>query len=386
MRRFRMAYFLGLAGLVGVLAGCGSTVTVSTPGGTATASTASTATPGSTQTVAYIDALSNSTELQLSDGSVAHTFAGGAHGLLSPIVNGRVYVAFDAPMVPETTVRTVWAVDAQTGATVWTHLTGPGYSSAPVVGNGVVYVSSDQGDIFALDAATGAERWHHAVTIGTTTVPFLGKTALDATTVYQLAPDHVYAYDAVTGTLRWTSATGGNAIAVAGSSVLVEHTQDALYAFAAATGTQQWRQAASHADNGPATPLVVAGDSVYVSSDGKHIVKAHLTDGSVAATITADDYITTMTADATNLYVATIASLHAYNLSDSAVHWSVSLATAVNLAAANGTLLALTWDGASHATTGGTYMTALRGSDGGQNWRTHVTGLPGYGLVIGALP
>ena len=363
-----------------VLVGCGTTTIGPSGNGTTTP-----APSGNTQTVAFVDTGGSSTELQMNDGSTVLNFAGPAHGLLSPIVNGRVYVAFEAHMLPENTPRTVWAVDAHSGAILWTHITGPGLSTAPVVGNGTVYVGSDLGDIYALDAMTGAQRWHQQLTIGTSGAAIPELLRLDATTVYFLTLDHVYAYDAQTGTPRWTASVGGSAISITAGSVLVEDTQNGLSALAVATGTQQWKQTALVSNLGSGASLVVTGDNVYASPDGTHLLKVRISDGTVQATITADDFIFSVTADANTLYVATVSSLRAYGLTDNALHWYAALGKVTELASLPGTLVTLTWDGDSSATTQGVYITALRTTDGGQIWRTHVQGTHGYDLQLGTV-
>lgn len=50
-------------------------------------------------------------------------------------------------------------MDAATGDVVWTAETGAAVRSSPAVGNGVVYVGSDDGKVYAMDAATGAVLW-----------------------------------------------------------------------------------------------------------------------------------------------------------------------------------------------------------------------------------
>jgi len=80
------------------------------------------------------------------------SFRTGDYVFSSPAVaNGVVYVGSDD--------RTVYALDAATGAKRWSFRTGESVDSSPAVANGVVYVGSDDGTVYALDAATGAKRW-----------------------------------------------------------------------------------------------------------------------------------------------------------------------------------------------------------------------------------
>jgi outer membrane protein assembly factor BamB len=49
----------------------------------------------------------------------------------------------------------VYALDAATGAQLWTFTTGNVVGSSPAVANGVVYVGSQDGKLYAFDLAGG---------------------------------------------------------------------------------------------------------------------------------------------------------------------------------------------------------------------------------------
>ncbi len=68
------------------------------------------------------------------------------------VVNGVVYVG-------STDLR-VHALNANTGATLWTATTGGPVISSPAVVNGVVYVGSTDLMVYALNATTGATLWN----------------------------------------------------------------------------------------------------------------------------------------------------------------------------------------------------------------------------------
>ena len=70
--------------------------------------------------------------------------------LSSPAVaNGVVYVGSDD--------HNVYALNATTGAKLWNYTTGGYVLSSPAVVNGVVYVGSDDDNVYALNATTGAK-------------------------------------------------------------------------------------------------------------------------------------------------------------------------------------------------------------------------------------
>ena len=60
---------------------------------------------------------------------------------------------------PWTTGENVFALNASTGALLWSYETGAPLFSSPAVANGVVYVGADDGNVYALNASTGAKLW-----------------------------------------------------------------------------------------------------------------------------------------------------------------------------------------------------------------------------------
>jgi outer membrane protein assembly factor BamB len=69
------------------------------------------------------------------------------------VVEGVVYVGSDD--------RNLYALDASTGAKLWSHTIDAGVGSSPAVSNGVVYIGGDYGNVYALNAKTGAELWRY---------------------------------------------------------------------------------------------------------------------------------------------------------------------------------------------------------------------------------
>jgi outer membrane protein assembly factor BamB len=79
---------------------------------------------------------------------------GGNLGSSPAVVNGVVYSgSFDG---------NVYALNATTGAKLWTFTTGSAVLSSPAVANGVVYIGSDDFNVYALNATTGAKLWSFA--------------------------------------------------------------------------------------------------------------------------------------------------------------------------------------------------------------------------------
>ena len=55
----------------------------------------------------------------------------------------------------------MYALNASTGAKLWSYLTGSDVVSSPAVANGVVYVGSSDDNVYALNARTGAKLWSY---------------------------------------------------------------------------------------------------------------------------------------------------------------------------------------------------------------------------------
>ena len=94
--------------------------------------------------------------LNASTGAKLWSYTTGGPVYSSPAVaNGVVYVGSDD--------NNVYALNAATGAKLWSYSTGGYVHSSPAVANGVVYVGSEDNNVYALNAATGAKLWsyHH---------------------------------------------------------------------------------------------------------------------------------------------------------------------------------------------------------------------------------
>ena len=169
--------------------------------------------------------------------------------------DGVVYVGSDD--------GNLYAVDAASGRQRWMHRTGGPVSGSPAVAGDRVYVMSYDGRLHALDAATGALQWKFA-TQGERRFEARGlhgmqprtQTFSDPFDVYLSSPvvaggavifgsgdGHVYAVDAASGQLRWRFATGDvvhASPAVADGRVFVGSWDGKLYALDAATGRELW--------------------------------------------------------------------------------------------------------------------------------------------------
>ena len=70
------------------------------------------------------------------------------------VVNGVVYIGSED--------GNVYALNAATGASIWNYPTGGFVKSSPAVAGNVVYFASWDNNVYALNAASGAEIWSYA--------------------------------------------------------------------------------------------------------------------------------------------------------------------------------------------------------------------------------
>jgi len=177
------------------------------------------------------------------------------------VVNGVVYVGESGAL---------YALNASTGALLWTFIEpnpGPGAIEvfSPAVANGVVYVTSYDGFLSALNASTGSVLWTYNTSDQVDTIP-----AVANGVVYFGSFGSFYALNASTGALLWNNTAVRNAQisspAVANGVVYVggvdpTASEDVLYALNASTGANLW----SNPGNVFSSPAVANG-VVYLSS------------------------------------------------------------------------------------------------------------------------
>jgi len=88
---------------------------------------------------------------------------------------------------------------------LWHFATGGIVYSSPLVANGIVYVGSEDKNLYALDAVTGKEKWKFTTGDHVFTSPTVATGA-----VFVGSEDkNLYAVDAATGTEKWRFAMGG---------------------------------------------------------------------------------------------------------------------------------------------------------------------------------
>ncbi|WP_311044666.1 serine/threonine-protein kinase [Streptomyces sp. ID38640] len=182
------------------------------------------------------------------------------------VVDGVVYIGSDD--------KNVYALDAATGKRKWAFAADNRVRSSPAVADGGVYVGSADGSVYALDAATGNRQWtfdtgNSAFDINTTWVE--SSPAVADKVVYVGSFDYVSALDAATGDEKWAvrargfgkDASGFTSPAVVDGVVYVG-SDDHMHALDAATGDEKW--AFVTGGSVASWPAVVDG-FVYVGSN-----------------------------------------------------------------------------------------------------------------------
>ncbi|MFB6876424.1 PQQ-binding-like beta-propeller repeat protein [Streptomyces sp. NPDC056323] len=170
------------------------------------------------------------------------------------VADGVVYIGSDD--------KNVYALDAATGKKKWAYATGRKVEAAPTVAGGVVYAGSLDNSVYALDAATGKKKWAHAAGHAVRSAPTVA-----GRVVYVGSESGVFALDTATGDQKWRFDTLGGSLfsspAVVGGDVYVGNIHS-VYALDAATGARKWIFGTG-SEGTYSAPMVVDG-VVYVSS------------------------------------------------------------------------------------------------------------------------
>ncbi|MDH7511014.1 MAG: PQQ-binding-like beta-propeller repeat protein [Methanolinea sp.] len=171
--------------------------------------------------------------------------------------------------------RNLYALNATTGEILWKYDTmerNDIVSSSPAVANGVVYIGGLKTKVHALDAYSGDLLWKYKVPIRTTSRSGISSSpAVAGGTIFIANMDGVvYAFDEETGALLWNyTPTDKQEIfsspAVADGAVYVLTYGADLYALDASTGTLLWKYETA-GDYGAYASPAVSGGVVYTGS------------------------------------------------------------------------------------------------------------------------
>jgi outer membrane protein assembly factor BamB len=193
------------------------------------------------------------------------------------VANGVMYVG--------SVEGVVYALNASTGAKLWSFATGGEVESSPAIANGVVYVGSDDGNVYALNASSGAKLW--SVDINTNFPPSAFKMpsspAVLNGVVYVGAGNNVCALNAGTGAKLWSVTNGDeySSPAVVNEVVYIGSIDGNVYALNASTGAKLWSfDTGSAGEEGIFSSPAVANGVVYVGSNNGTVYALNASTGS----------------------------------------------------------------------------------------------------------
>jgi outer membrane protein assembly factor BamB len=220
-----------------------------------------------------------------------------------------------------------------TNQTLWTYTTLGGVGSSPTVAGGVVYVGSDDGNVYALNASTGSVVWSYATVYPDENYSFGvdSSPAVVGNVVYVGAGQNVTALNALTGALVWNYTTGDiveSSPAVAGGVVYVGSDDGNVYALNASTGARVWNcTLGSFVYSSPA----VAGGVVYVGSDD-NVCAVNASTGALAWSYATGDYVESSPAVVGNVvYVGSYdGNVYALDTSTGTLEWTYTTGSYVD--------------------------------------------------------
>lgn len=147
---------------------------------------------------------------------------------------------------------------------IWKYKVGVSDISAPIVDNGILFVGSDDNNLYAIDAATGKPKWEYSA-LGKVYTP----TAKDGLVFAASFDNYLYALDS-NGKLIWKKSTGSSVASppMAYNDILYGGFDKYIYAIYIINGTIKWR----YSTNGwvESAPAISQG-TIYAGSDDNKI-------------------------------------------------------------------------------------------------------------------
>ena len=183
------------------------------------------------------------------------------------VLNGVVYVGSED--------YNVYALNATTGKSIWSYPTDGYVYSSPAVANGVVYVGSEDDYLYALNATTGKSIWSYKTGAFVDSSPEVA-----GGIVYVGSEDsNVYALNATTGKSIWSYTTNDGIFsspAVVNELVYVASQEGTVYALNATTGKLVWSNPVNYMMR--SSPAVVNG-FLYMGAEDDNIYALNATTG-----------------------------------------------------------------------------------------------------------
>ncbi len=274
------------------------------------------------------------------------------------VVNGVVYVTAGVSSSPP---GKLYALNASTGATLWSFATDAGVTS-PAVANGIVYVDGHDNDaerVYALNASTGATLWSYSTgSLAARDAPAVANGVVYITTAGFNSEGHpittLYALNASTGADGGTSPAVANGVVYFGSTKFngfsPPFNTSNIYALNASTGVKLWSYTIE--DEVLSSPAVANG-VVYIGIEAGYLYALNASTGALLWSYETADAVESTAAIANGVvYFSTVGyALYALNASTGARLWSYSQGVQEfsSLAVANGVAYFNSFDGNLYA-------------------------------------
>lgn len=212
---------------------------------------------------------------------------------------------------------------------LWNVTTGNQIYASPAIFNGILYIGSTDGNIYAVNAATGAKVW--------TASPggFVGSPTVSGALVYvETENGNTYAYNLSHGALQWEYGGAGFEGSPAVANGIVYVGGDGLYALNATTGDPIW--SVQPGDFEVACSPAVANGLVYWTEDGTLFANNAATGAQVWAVAVPGGYIegSPMAANGAVYIGGGSGGLYAYSAREGALLWTASTSEIQGAAAA----------------------------------------------------
>lgn len=177
-----------------------------------------------------------------------------------------------SPIVVEDTVfatskdRRVYAINPRTGRVRWVFRTGGELKNSPSYSKGLIYVGNYAAEVFALRATNGKPVWRKALGGVRGDRIYASVAVTDGIAFVATVRGDIYAIDAKSGRIRWTTDIPGYVYTtptISGGRLFVANYVGEVYAFNALNGRRMWKRKLGGTFSGSPT---VIGDLLYVSS------------------------------------------------------------------------------------------------------------------------
>jgi len=259
----------------------------------------------------------------------SHSGVGAGNSTVAPTLLWRHETAnqvWSSPAVADNVVYIgsndgdVYALNASSGTTVWTYATGGEVRSSPAIVAGAVYFGSMDHNVYAVNASTGSLIWSFVTGNATDASP-----AVVGGILYVGSLDgNVYALNATNGAMIWSFTTGSFVVsspAVVSGIVYIGSMDHYVYALNAATGAVVWSYLTG---GGVYSPPAVVDGVVYVGSWDHSVYALNASSGVRLWSFATGDYANACPAvNAGMVYVGSRdGNVYALNASNGALVWS----------------------------------------------------------------